>query len=207
MKTRTLAGLSTLVLVAGCAAAPTKVSLGETSPQVLRTAQPSAITGNLYAKSPGSQQLEGTPPRGVVAFEAVAPDQRCVAAEPKLAGPLDLAVAFVADGRLVDDPLGLLALGGRLADDREVRAVLALSWPRIPEVGLGELAARARRDERRLLLVEIRAGGDREGFLVDASRNTLLARFPSHGVDVTSAATDPPTLRERLGAAFARSRP
>jgi hypothetical protein len=167
------------------------------------TAQPEAIAGNLYSKRPGSEErAEAPPPRRVVAFVAVPQEQAPVANALDPSQPVELAVAFVADGRLVDDPRALLALGGHLAEDTDIRAVLALSWPRLLEAGLGELATQARRDKRRLLLVEVREGGDREGFLVDPVHSTLLARY-RRGESGATPTGVPLSLRARLGVAFA----
>jgi hypothetical protein len=125
---------------------------------------------------------------------------------PALRPPLRLALVVVREGQVQHRPERLLRLERLLANLEDVRAVVGLGPVLTEEVGLADLALLADEAHVDLLLVEVQAGRDREGFLVHAPSGDLLARYrvpPAEEASMASA-QEPPDLLARLEQAFTR---
>jgi hypothetical protein len=225
VKQRLLLALLTS-LVAGCAATPSESASGQAESSLYLsqkagkagttrryeppTAQPEALTGNPYTKTAGADEDPNGAPV-VASVRLVLPTLSSPvpqADRPELPRKSRLAVALVRDGLLTAEADPILELDQLLLREESVRGVFLLGALNKAEVGLKDLAARAKAEGRDLLLVDIRPAPDgtkRLGLLVSVKTGALLARYevadPKHGSKVSTGPRER-GLCERLGRVY-----
>jgi len=163
--------------------------------------RPGETASDPHAERAGGSAPDEAPPGPPPRFEA--PAAPAPTGRPAPRGAL-LAVVAVRHGVVERDPAVLYALDAHLGADRDLEGVVGLPGITGESVDLGDLAALAHEEGRRLLLVDVapgRRGAVRDGYLVDTAEGELLWH---RGAGPPPPASATPGLSGRVAAAFAR---